>query len=287
MKEYFQVGDLRFCVACEKSNIFPAHFLAFRVEQTDASYMYEIRITDTLPQPRGTLVTGWPDLKIFATDVGEERLIGVKGSEEPYAFYRETASDRAEIYYRASWMNMITVDTIFVSLLALERRMIALGGLVLHCSYVRCQGEAILFSAPSETGKTTQANLWKQYRGSEIINGDRALLQEVNGRWMAGGWPVCGSSEECRREQTPVRAIVMLSQGKENTVSPLRPALAFSQLYGQITVNRWNREANRKAMDLLERLLASVPVYHLNCTISEEAVQCLESALNLQTMSFK
>ena len=33
------------------------------------------------------------------------------------------------------------------------------------------------------------------------------------------------------------------------------------------------------AMDLMEKLLAEIPVYHLGCTISEEAVECLENAL--------
>ena len=32
-------------------------------------------------------------------------------------------------------------------------------------------------------------------------------------------------------------------------------------------------------MDLIERLVTQTPVYHLRCTISEEAVACLEAEL--------
>ena len=53
------------------------------------------------------------------------------------------------------------IDPMFTSLLALERRLVKKNSMILHCAYVEYQGEAILFSAPSETGKTTQANLWK------------------------------------------------------------------------------------------------------------------------------
>ena len=77
------------------------------------------------------------------------------------------------------------IDPLFTSLLALERRLVRKDQMVLHCAYVEYRGEAILFSAPSETGKTTQAGLWEKYRGSRTVNGDRSLL----GKKKAGGSP--------------------------------------------------------------------------------------------------
>ena len=153
--------------------------------------------------------------------------------------------------------------------------------MILHCAYVEYHGEAILFSAPSETGKTTQANLWEKYRGSRTVNGDRSLLGKKNGRWTAQGWPVCGTSEVCHDEAFPIRAVVMLSQAKENRAVRMTPGQAFPLVYSQITVNRWNREDHIHTMDLIQDLLESVPVYHLGCTISEEAVECLARILEV------
>ena len=187
--------------------------------------------------------------------------------------------DRAEVVLARDRIEGLHIDPVFTSLLALERRMIRRDSLVLHCAYVLDHGEAILFSAPSETGKTTQANLWEKYRGSRTVNGDRALLGKIDGRWHAQGWPVCGTSEVCNNEAHPIRAIVMLSQAKENRAERLTPGQAFPLLYSQITINRWNMEDHIRAMDLMEKLLAEVPVYHLGCTISGEAVTCLENAL--------
>ena len=147
--------------------------------------------------------------------------------------------------------------------------------LILPVSFALFEADAV----SSKTGKTTQATLWEKHRGSRVINGDRALLDCIDGRWTARGWPVCGSSEVCHNEDTKIRAIVMLSQGKTDTVERLTPFQAFSQIYSQITINRWNREAQQRAMDLIENLITHVPVYHLSCTISEDAVRCLESAL--------
>ena len=151
--------------------------------------------------------------------------------------------------------------------------------MVLHCAYIEYNGEAILFSAPSETGKTTQGNLWEKYRGARTVNGDRGLLQKINGKWFVRGWPVCGSSEVCHNEQMPIRCIVMLSQAPVDSVERLHPAKAFAQIYSQITVNRWNRGANLRTMELIEELISDVPVYHLACTMNETAVKTLEEAI--------
>ena len=113
-----------------------------------------------------------------------------------------------------------------------------------------------------------------------MVNGDKSLLNKCDGGWKANGWPVCGSSQVCHNESLPIRAIVMLSQGKENTISRLSPFQAFSQIYSQITINFWNKQAQQRAMDLIEDLVTHVPVYHFSCTISEEAVETLERALN-------
>ena len=96
---------------------------------------------------------------------------------------------------------------------------------------------------------------------------------------MARGWPVCGSSEVCNNLAMPIRSIVMLSQGKTDEVTRLSPMKAFSQIYRQVTINRWNAAANMRCMDLLESLVRELPVWHLSCTISENAVNTLADAL--------
>lgn len=121
--------------------------------------------------------------------------------------------------------------------------------------------------------------MWERYRGSRTVNGDRALLRKINGRWTACGWPVSGTSGICSPEDTPIQAIVMLSQGKTNQVVRLSPLQAFTQLYSQITINQWNRDFVQHAMEKLEELVSQIPIWHLTCDISEDAVRCLETAL--------
>ena len=153
------------------------------------------------------------------------------------------------------------------------------GALILHSAYMNYRGKAVLFSAPSETGKSTQANLWEKYRDTYTVNGDRSLLIRENDGWYAYGWPICGSSEICRNEVYPIQAIVMLKQAKENKAYPLKGFQAMREVMEQITINTWDREFQIRVMDQLEKLLNEIPVYRLECNISEEAVKCLEEVL--------
>lgn len=279
MNKLFQIGDFCFSLSYPAQITLPPNFTIFEVDSGTPTYTYHISLADQLPAPTARPVAKREDIAIFQQDNLEQRLIGMKGRSDYYACYQETSETSADIVLAAACMNELHIDPVFSSLLALERRLVQKDALILHCAYIKHRDEAILFSAPSETGKTTQANLWEQYRASRTINGDKALLQCTDGRWAAQGWPVCGTSEICHNLSTPIRAIVMLSQAKENSVRRLQPIEAFSQLYTQITVNTWNRTFVQRNMDLIENLIAQVPVYHLACNISENAVTCLETAL--------
>lgn len=277
--QLFQIGDFVFRLICDETITIPANFLKFQIDDGQECYTYTIQLSREFPCPEGKPTVTKPDLLIFQSDARETRYIGIKGIQEFYGYYHEVDDTHADVLASPDFLTLFYSDPVFNSLLALERHLLDYDSFVLHCAYMRYKGEGILFSAPSETGKTTQANLWGQYRGGQTINGDKGLLQKVDGTWIVKGWPVCGSSDICFNEKTPIRAIVMLSQGKTNTVERLAPSRAFMQIYSQITINRWNVAHTTKAIEMIEKLVSEVPVYHLSCTISEDAVKCLESAL--------
>lgn len=280
MDKIFQIGTFCFRVISEKEIPVPENFLLFEIsEDAVPEYTYQIRVAGILPQTEGKILAGRPDLVVYQTPEGEGRLIGRKGQNTYYACCREISREETEVLVAAQEIGNLQYDPVFTSLFALERRMIQKHSLILHCAYIVYQGKAILFSAPSETGKSTQAALWEKYRESYTVNGDRALLRKIDGRWNACGWPVCGSSEICHPGDMPIYAIVMLRQGKVNVTERLSAVQAFTQLYTQITINQWNREFVQSAMEDIEDLIGNVPVWQLTCDISENAVRCLEEAL--------
>lgn len=278
MNEIFTIGAFCFRLIWPEEMALPENFLKFRGGSAP-TYTYTITLADVLPQLRGTVAARRSDILVLRDGELEIRYLGVKGQPMPYACYQERSAGEATITLLTAWVGDMELDVMFLSLLALERRQLERDGLILHCAYVEYQGEAILFSAPSETGKTTQANLWERFRGARTVNGDRALVRKTGGRWCAEGWPVCGSSGVCENRALPIRAVVMLSQAPADRADRLTPMKAFAQIYSQITVNRWDASANLRAMALIEQLATEIPVFHLACTMDETAVETLEMSL--------
>lgn len=282
MKQQFSIGGFGFEILSESDLNIPDMFRKFAVDLTDCEFSFFVSEVEKIPEnllESNTRVASRRDLLVGLSPEGENRLIGVKGEPGYYASYHEIGDHQADIQVQKDYSDKLIYDPVFTSLFALEKHMMLRNQFVLHCAYTEYQNEAVLFSAPSETGKTTQADLWHKYRGSRTVNGDRALLSFDENRLFASGWPVCGSSEVCENEQFPVKAIVMLSQGKENRIRRINGREAFTQLYSQLTINSWNQSFVNRALDFIEKILLTVPLFRLSCTISEEAVEVLENEL--------
>lgn len=164
-------------------------------------------------------------------------------------------------------------------ILSLETLLLHYNGFILHSSFIRWQQQGILFSAPSGTGKSTQADLWVEYEGAEIINGDRAGLRLIDGVWQAYGLPYAGSSHIYRNENAPVAAVVVLRQAKENRIRRLRAAEAIRFLYPEVTAHHWDREFVDRILNLLMELTEAVPVYLLECLPDRGAVELVKDTI--------
>lgn len=151
--------------------------------------------------------------------------------------------------------------------------------LFLHASQISYRGQGILFAAPSGTGKTTQAKLWRQYRGAELVCNDRTLTRKADGCWRTWGYPLDGSEPVRSTAVNRLGCVVLLQQGAENRVTELRPARAAGLLMRQAVMDCWNSEARAQTLELICTLLQDVPVLLLTCRPDEQAVQALEAAL--------
>ena len=150
----------------------------------------------------------------------------------------------------------------------------------LHSSLVRRrEGDAILFTAPSGTGKSTQAGLWEQFAGAETLNGDRSMIRRVDGVWTAFGSPFAGTSGIYRNEHAPIRALIVLRQAPENTIRRLSLAEAFRAIYSESVLPRWHQDAHQRVISLVTEIVSEVPVYLLACTPDERPVTLLRNTL--------
>lgn len=161
----------------------------------------------------------------------------------------------------------------------MESRLLANDRLILHASVIRRKNHVILFSAPSGTGKSTQAELWRQNADAEILNGDRVLIRCDGDELLACGLPFAGTSAICKDFSHPIRAIVVLRQGTENRAEAMQPMEAMKCLLSQISLQRWNQRDLEAAIRLTERLIAELPIYRFSCLPEKSAVEYLQQVL--------
>lgn len=153
-------------------------------------------------------------------------------------------------------------------------------GFFLHCSCLSCKGDAIIFTAPSGTGKSTHSALWRRHFGDDVImiNDDKPLVRRKDGRFYIYGTPWNGKHSIGNNISAPIKAIVFLEQAPENRATPLSPIDGLSLLLQQ-TVLPSNKTQLSVLLDLLGRLVETVPLYKLGCTISDEAVTTIYQAI--------
>lgn len=181
----------------------------------------------------------------------------------------------AAVYIPNNWLDYKGIGNAF----AFEKTLLPFQGLMLHCALIEHEGRGIAFSAPSQTGKSTQAGLWEKHMGATILNGDRAILRNLGGEIRAYGSPYAGSSNLFIKRDVPLRAIIMLEQAKENTIRPIPEEEGLGLFLSQTALPVSIPTLFELGMETLEAILRGVPMYMLSCLPDEGAVRCVYECL--------
>lgn len=151
--------------------------------------------------------------------------------------------------------------------------------LTIHSALVECEGQAFAVCAPSGTGKTTHARLWRDRKNALILNGDRAVVGKAGAGWTAYGTPWSGTSGEQINRHAPLKALVVLERAPQNSVERLQGLSAFGSVLPHLLYPAWDKPLAVTAIDGLNDLLETVPVYRLRCRPDAGAVDVLCRAL--------
>ena len=244
----------------------------FRTDAETPAHEIHVRLADDMPTTPDTAASSF---RTYRWRTGAQRHtlqdygVGFTYAVTESGFTELTVSSR----YAENLRTQLLLEAVDLFDILAER-----GMLVLHSSYVlRAEGDAILFSGASGIGKSTQAELWREFAAARVINGDRSLVDVDRG--MAHGIFYSGTSGICENHSAPIRAIVLPEQRAENRVFVPAHREAFMRLLNQCSYYPWDAESAALMTELVARLVGRVPIYRLDCRKDEGAVRALENEL--------
>lgn len=278
---YFTLAGLRtvLCVPFEISiseSMQP--FLCGSHQETDCTIM--LRPCTHLPSFSNDGV--WRGLEYYDCHQGNLRTFHCNAPQaEAFAVTQHLENGNIEIGVLPDYLSYFTGTAGIFNRIGMETLLLQHHSLLLHASLIKYKGKAIAFAGPSGVGKSTQADIWHNYLGADIINGDRATLRKEGDGWYAYGCPYAGTSGIYKNDSAPLAAIVLLEQAKENRLHRLTEAEAFRRIYQELSVHHWQRRFVAKATDLCLQLLAETPIYLLECRPEESAAELVKKGLCL------
>lgn len=258
-------------------------FLIKEKNKVEADIHLSIIRQKEIPLPQD-LISLDDHIKWMAGDGEEDEIrIYIKDKEENMAAYCLITNKR---WNRATIL-MKNTDRYSISLfrgslgeILFRNYILNQQGIVIHAAAIQCEHNGIVFSAPSGTGKTTQANLWRKYKKATMINADRPAIKIQGEEAYVYGTLWNGSSPKCMNSYAKLKAIVMIEQAPHNSITKLSGKEALSKLMPRCFLPYFTKEMMNIALINIEKIIERTPVYLLKCRPDKEAVelvsQCLE-----------
>lgn len=184
------------------------------------------------------------------------------------------------ILYREGAKGLEQDFSYFLGNYIISNKIIYHRGFVIHASSVSCSGKGIAFTAPSGTGKSTHAAMWKRYYNASILNDDCPIIKIENSNVATiHGTPWSGAGNKAMQSSSPLSMIVILEQSDRNSIRDLTTEEAIPLLLPRIFLPYQNPALMDLVLPNIERVVKTVPKYHLKCRANREATELVYQCL--------
>ena len=197
-------------------------------------------------------------LREFVTN--KPPLLKVEPGEEDLNRIRKTLKGS----YLPSFVEKIALHALLASAL-LDHNI-----LLMHGSALCMDGEAYIFAAPSGTGKSTHARLWRETFGDRVwmINDDKPLIRVEKEGAVVYGSPWRGKHKLGCNGSARLKAIVELTRDSRNHIEALK------EPFPHLVQHVWrpdDRDKMKKVLELEKQLIGQAAFYRLGCNTEPEA----------------
>lgn len=277
-KYYYDLVDIKLCVNMPYKIKIKEESKEFIVDEIKEDIVVDfIAIDKPIFDEDKILYNGI--IRVQKTGYGIVYSIRLEPGAEPHEWFIPIKENHYEVRYLKEKESYIEYSRNLLEIINIEQILNNFSAFILHSSFIEWKDKGILFSAPSGTGKSTQADLWDKYEDVEIINGDKAGIRKMDGRWTAYGLPFAGTSGIYKNKKAEISHIIVLRQGKENKLTKLSPREAFIKLYSETLVHTWDKDFQENIVNMITDVVQSVPIYQYECLPDKSAVDFLKEQI--------
>lgn len=187
----------------------------------------------------------------------------------------------SDVIIEAKYDNEVSVEVINILLLEIvfRNRLLFHEGLVLHSSAIEFAGEAVAFTAPSGTGKSTHVSLWEQKYGVKVINDDHPAIRIIDQKPVIFGTPWAGEQRKFNNSSSPLKAVVILKQGAVNKIRKVNNSEVIREFLPRCFIPYYDNKLVAKALGIFNQIMEVINVYSMSCTKDEEAVMLVHDCI--------
>ena len=170
----------------------------------------------------------------------------------------------------------------FVYSKSFNRSIIPYDAMLVHSSAIIVKGEALLFSAKSGVGKSTHTRLWKKAFGDEVtyINDDKPVVRFCDNKCRVYGTPFDGGSGIANNISAPLRAVIFIERGEENSICKASTNEIINRLY-QSTIHSLDKDTANSMLSNFDKLINCAEFYILKCNTDISSAYVAREGLNI------
>lgn len=144
---------------------------------------------------------------------------------------------------------------------------------------VSSDGTGNLFVGHSGAGKSTTTRLWTERADVEVLSDDRIIVRrdvsDDPSHIRMYGTPWHGEAMYASPGSAPLARIFVLEHGHGNVLTRLSPSQAVAELFARSFVPFHRHEFVDSALQFLQEVVDSVPVYHYSFEPDKRAVDAI------------
>jgi hypothetical protein len=164
------------------------------------------------------------------------------------------------------------LQVLFIHYFALRKE-----GIIIHAAGIKeSDGRGLVFAGKSRCGKTTMARLWHRYSNAKILNDDRIIVRQQEGKFFMYMPPWYGDFNDyfvSRMKSAPLDKLFFIHQSSKNTSKRISYNETFHLIYPTVFSSFWSKEYLENIVSFCENLVRNVPCYKLGFVNDENVIE--------------